>query len=275
MENTAMLAKLKLFVSAHALVLAAAACGGSSTPSSNAPSTANDPEPAGQNGAANAANAEPNSASGTSGRSDTGSPAPGSSSVNDTPSTSADPSTLGTTSGSSASTAGAADSSALNDAQIAAITDHVNSAEIEQGQLAQTKSKNERVKKFAKMMIDHHGQAKKQQSKLNLSEAETPMSQQLVSEAEATLATLKEKSGSDFDKAYIQAQIDGHQKVLDALERDLLPNAKDPQLKAYLENLKPKVEQHLEQAQAAQKAIESSAQKSGTSSGRTASKSKP
>jgi len=47
----------------------------------------------------------------------------------------------------------------LNDQQIAKITDSVNSAEIEQAKLAQQKSKNQQVRQFASMMIQHHGQA--------------------------------------------------------------------------------------------------------------------
>jgi putative membrane protein len=145
----------------------------------------------------------------------------------------------------------------LNDQQIAKITDGVNSAEIEQAQLAQKKSKNREVRQFAAMMIQHHGQAKKDQAVLKLAPEDSPLAEQLATDSKATLDELKEKTGSDFDRAYLDAQVEGHQKVLDALKRDLEPAAQDPALRAYLQKLEPRVAAHLTQAQSVQQALQS------------------
>jgi putative membrane protein len=145
--------------------------------------------------------------------------------------------------------------SALTDEQIAAITDSVNSSEIEQGKLAQSKSKEPHVKSFAAKMIEHHGKAKRDQAKLKLSEAESPLSRQLQEESQAKLDELKQKSGREFDLAYLDAQVEGHQKVLDAINQDLLPNAKDEKLVSYLQELRPQVEVHLNEARAARAAV--------------------
>jgi len=147
---------------------------------------------------------------------------------------------------------------ALTDQQIAKITDSVNSAEIEQAKLAQQKSKNQQVQKFASMMIAHHGEAKKDQAALNLTPEDSPLAQQLAADSKSTLETLKSKQGSDFDRAYFEAQVEGHQKVLDALKQDLEPSAQNPDLKAYLQKLEPRVAEHLSQAQAAQQSLQSS-----------------
>ena len=144
----------------------------------------------------------------------------------------------------------------LTDAQIAAITDSVNSAEIEQAEIAQNKSTNDQVRSFAAMMIAHHGQAKSQQTALKLDAAQSPLSQQLAQESRATLETLKAKNGSDFDRAYMQAQVEGHQKALDTIKNDLQPSARDPELRSYLESLTPQVAEHLEQAKAAQESLQ-------------------
>jgi putative membrane protein len=138
---------------------------------------------------------------------------------------------------------------ALSDAQIAAVTDAANTAEIEQSKLARTKSKNDRVKKFAAMMIAHHGQAKQKQAKLKLETAPSPLSDKLGADAAKTLTALKAANGAEFDLAYISAQLEGHHKVLDAINDELLPNVKSAELKAYLEEIKPKVEMHLQSAQ--------------------------
>ena len=136
----------------------------------------------------------------------------------------------------------------LSDEQIAAITDAANTAEIEQAKVAEAKSKNAEVKRFAAMMIKHHGEAKAKQAKLKLAPADSSDSTAMKSDAANTLDTLKKDTAKEFDKAYIDAQVEGHQKVLDAINQKLLPNVKSPGLKAYLDEIKPRVEDHLKVA---------------------------
>ncbi len=145
----------------------------------------------------------------------------------------------------------------LTDEQIAAITDAANSSEIAQAKLAQSKSKDAAVKQFAAMMISHHGEAKQKQAKLKLKPAESGVSTAMQVDADATLNALKADTGKDFDQAYITAQVTGHQKVLDTINDKLLPNVKNPELKAYLEEIKPRVEDHLKQAKQLQESIDS------------------
>jgi len=145
---------------------------------------------------------------------------------------------------------------ALNDAQIAAITEAVNSAEIAQAKIAQIKSKDAAVKTFAAMMITHHEEAKQKQAKLKLKTEESGISTALQADAGATLNALKD-SDKDFDKTYIASQIKGHQKVLDTINDKLLPDVKDEQLKAYLKAIKPTVEQHLARAKQLQQSFDS------------------
>ncbi|HKO51693.1 MAG TPA: DUF4142 domain-containing protein [Polyangiaceae bacterium] len=145
----------------------------------------------------------------------------------------------------------------LSDAQIAAITDAANSAEIAQAKIAQLKSKDAAVKSFAAMMIVHHGQAKQKQAKLKLKTEVSGVSTAMNADAGATLDALNSDPGKDFDKIYINSQITGHQKVLDTINDKLLPNVKDAKLKAYLDEIKPKVEEHLRQAKQLQQSFDS------------------
>lgn len=162
------------------------------------------------------------------------------------------------------STAPAAKPEALTDAQIAAITEAANSAEIAQAKVAQLKSKDADVKSFAAMMIVHHGDAKQKQAKLKLKTEESGLSTAMNADAGATLDTLKTDSGKDFDAIYIRAQVTGHQKVLDAINDKLLPNVKDASLKAYLQEIKPKVEEHLKQAIQLQHSLDSKTSSTGS-----------
>lgn len=145
----------------------------------------------------------------------------------------------------------------LTDEQIAAITDAANTAEIAQAKIAQTKSKDPGIKQFAAMMISHHGEAKQKQAKLQLKPAESGVSTAMQVDADSTMNALKAGTGKDFDQAYITAQVDGHQKVLDTINDKLLPNVKSPELKAYLEEIKPRVEAHLKQAKVLQQSLDS------------------
>ena len=147
--------------------------------------------------------------------------------------------------------------SALDDQQIAMITEKVNTAEIEQARIAQSKSQNDQVRRFAQMMIEHHTQAKTEQQSLGLSATESPLSRQLEQKSKTTLQTLQSKSGADFDRAYLEAQVEGHQEALDTI-RQLQPNAQNSELRSYLDKLTPQVEAHLEQARAAQQSLQTS-----------------
>jgi putative membrane protein len=157
---------------------------------------------------------------------------------------------------------GSSSATTLSDPQIAAITDKIHTAEIEQAEVAQSKSNNEQVRRFAQMMIEHHGQAKSEQATLGVGSDESPTSMQLEQESKATLETLKAKTGPDFDRAYIQGQVEGHQKALDTIKQ-ARQSAQSPELRAYLDKLTPQVEQHLEQARAAQQALQASGERSG------------
>jgi putative membrane protein len=146
----------------------------------------------------------------------------------------------------------------LNDAQIAKLAELANSAEIEQGKLAQGKAKAANVKKFADMMVTHHGTAKQEQTKLfkklSLTPADSATATALKADADKTLETLKQTDAAGFDAAYVSSQIDAHQKVLDALDAQLLPAAKAPELAESLRKMRATVEQHLASAKALQQA---------------------
>jgi putative membrane protein len=154
----------------------------------------------------------------------------------------------------------------LGDPQIAAITDAANSAEIEQGRLAQSKATDPRVRSFAAMMVEHHGEARRDQQALSVSKQESADSERMSKDADSALSSLQQKSGADFDRAYIQLQCDEHRKVLNDIDQKLLPAAKDPALRAYLEKLKPKVQEHLAQAERLQKDLGSSSSRASETS---------
>lgn len=144
----------------------------------------------------------------------------------------------------------------LSESQVAMVTELANSAEIEQGKLAQTKAKSPAVKKFAAMMIKHHTEAKTEQAKLyqqlSLTPTQSQQSTLLKEDADKTLGTLRAADGNNFDVAYMNSQVDAHQKVLDTINQDLLPSAADERLIDGLNKIKATVEAHLNEARSLQ-----------------------
>lgn len=148
---------------------------------------------------------------------------------------------------------------APTDPQIAHIAVTANDIDIDHGKMAEGKTKNAEVKKFAQTMIkDHTGVNEKASAlvkKLNVTPEDNPTSQQLKSDADNAKNEINSKDGAAFDKAYIDHEVAYHQAVLNALDQTLIPNAKNAELKALLEQVRPAVEAHLKMAQGIQQKL--------------------
>jgi putative membrane protein len=146
----------------------------------------------------------------------------------------------------------AASAQGVTDAQIAAIVVTANQVDIDAGKLAAAQGTSADVKAFGKMMAtDHTGvnkQATELAGRLKLTPEDNPTAQSLKSGGEKNVAHLKGLSGAAFDKAYIEHEVVYHQQVLDALDKTLIPGAKNAELKALLVKVRPAFVAHLEQA---------------------------
>jgi len=76
-----------------------------------------------------------------------------------------------------------------------------------------------------------------------------------IEQAKLARRRLDNASGPDFDRIYVAAQVDAHRKLLDILDRELLPNAKNADLKALLLDARPKVAEQLRSLEAAQASL--------------------
>jgi putative membrane protein len=85
-------------------------------------------------------------------------------------------------------------------------------------------------------------------TKLKVTPEDNPTSQSLKSGGESNLAKLKTLKGAEFDRAYIDHEVDYHQSVIDALDKTLIPGATNPELKALLVKSRPAFVAHLEHA---------------------------
>ena len=148
--------------------------------------------------------------------------------------------------------AGSARAQAPTDPQIAAIVVTANQVDIDAGKLAASKGSTADVKSFGEQMVtDHTGvnkQAKDLVTKLKVTPEDNPTAESLKKGGAENIAHLKTLSGKAFDKAYIDHEVAYHQQVLDALDKTLIPNAQNAELKALLVKVRPAFVAHLEHA---------------------------
>jgi putative membrane protein len=163
--------------------------------------------------------------------------------------------TAGTTAGAtavSAGTAAPAASATLADPQIAHVVVTANSLDSAAGAMARPKARNAQVKDFAQTMVRDHTALNKQSvdlaRKLNVTPAENDVSRQLQQDAEKAKTDLAGKTGADYDKAYIDHEVQMHQTVLDAIDKTLIPGAQNAELKGLLEKARPTIAAHLDRA---------------------------
>ena len=147
---------------------------------------------------------------------------------------------------------GSASAQSINDAQIASIVVAANQVDIVAGELAVARGGNAEVRAFGQQMIDAHTGVNKSAvelvTKLKVTPEDNATSQALKAGGEKNVANLKGLTGAAFDRAYVAQEVAYHQQVLDAVDKTLIPGAKNAELKALLVKVRPAFVAHLEHA---------------------------
>jgi putative membrane protein len=145
----------------------------------------------------------------------------------------------------------------LTDPEIASVAVTANQIDIDYAKIAQKKSKNADILKFATTMAKDHqaviDQAVALVTKLKVTPKDNATSQSLNSGANKTKKTLNSKSGKAFDKAYIDNEVAYHKAVIAAVENTLIPDAQNSDLKNLLQSVLPVLKAHLAHAEMIQK----------------------
>jgi putative membrane protein len=148
---------------------------------------------------------------------------------------------------------------AVNDAQIASIVVTANQVDIDAGKLAASRSSNDDVKAFGRLMVTDHTDvntsATELAAKLNVTPQDNATSKSLKADGEKNIAHLKTLKGTAFDMAYIDREVAYHQQVIDALDNTLIPGATNDELKALLVKVRPAFVAHLEHARRLQASL--------------------
>jgi len=119
-------------------------------------------------------------------------------------------------------------------------------AEVELGQLALQKAQNDQVKQFAQRMVTDHSQANSELVSMG-----DKMSLTLPTELDKEHQDIKDKlsklSGAKFDKEYMKAMVDDHQKDVNEFQK-ASSNAINSDVKAFAAKTLPTLQQHLDLA---------------------------
>jgi putative membrane protein len=142
------------------------------------------------------------------------------------------------------------------DANIVALLDEANMADSAAGSIAATKGTSSDVREFARrMMRDHHqlrAQGAALAKKLNVTPA-APSDDPVMPMAQDETNTLNSTAkGKDFDKAYIDAEVNAHKKVLD-LATNAAKQTQTAELKNLIQKAAPVIQEHLTKAESIQK----------------------
>jgi putative membrane protein len=123
-----------------------------------------------------------------------------------------------------------------------------NTMEIQLGQMVSRKATSPQVKQVAQKLATDHSKNRQQLRALaqKLSLDLTPAAGgRVVADSGSMPADLQGKSGADFDKAFIQHEIQDHQTNIDKIRNQMLPSVQDQQIKAYLQKTVAEMEGHL------------------------------
>ena len=144
------------------------------------------------------------------------------------------------------------------DANIVALLDEANAADSSAGAVAATKGTAAAVRDFGKrMMRDHHtlrAQGEALAKKLNVTPA-APSDDPVAPAAQKEMDTLNSTAkGKDFDRAYIDAEVDAHKAVL-GLATKAAGITQTAELKNLIQKAAPVIQGHLDKAEAIQKTL--------------------
>ena len=140
----------------------------------------------------------------------------------------------------------------VNDAQIASIVVTANQVDIDAGQLAASMGSTSDVKKFGKQMVKDHTGVNKSAvelvTRLKVTPEDNPTAMSLKKGGTENVANLKMLKGKAFDKAYVDHEVAYHEQVIEAIDKTLIPGAKNEELKALLVKVRPAFLAHLAHA---------------------------
>jgi len=140
---------------------------------------------------------------------------------------------------------------ALTQAQAVTLVGAVDKHEIQAAEQARGKKVRRDVLDFANLLHSEHSKNLEAGQKLGATET-SPELTAMEEKGRAGLAELDTKTGNDYEKAYVDAMVKGHEEALSMIDTKLLPAATDDNVRTFLTNSREHVAMHLEKGKALQ-----------------------
>lgn len=145
------------------------------------------------------------------------------------------------------------DSDAEKDTEFAVEAADGGMLEVQLGQLAVSNASSPQVKQFGQMMVDEHSKANEELKTL-AAEKKITLPAQLSEKSMKKYNDLAQKSGSDFDKEYIDFMIKDHKEDIELFKKEA-DNGKDMGLASWASGKIPVLQHHLQLAESAEETV--------------------
>ena len=142
---------------------------------------------------------------------------------------------------------------ATSEEDMAAILMTNDEAEIAQGQAASTRATREEVRSFAQMLVtDHTAGLANMRDFFNREGVNAAtgnaIAETLRANSQTSITNLGTYTGADFDRAFMQHQVDAHSWALNTVETAFLPSARTPEMRSMLTAKRAALAAHLDRA---------------------------
>jgi putative membrane protein len=129
--------------------------------------------------------------------------------------------------------------------------------EVRLGELAQQQAASDAVKEFGQRMVEDHGMANDQLQQIAQQKG-IELPQEMSDEGQQLYDELQQKSGEEFDQAYMDEMVSDHEEDVEHFQQ-YAESGQDPDLTGFAEETLPVLEEHLQLAQKTQEQVTASA----------------
>jgi putative membrane protein len=140
----------------------------------------------------------------------------------------------------------------LDDPTIVAIFDAANTWDIQTGELAAKNGSTKEIRDFGAMLARDHKTVRQQGRDLAKKLGVTPTPPKdfaMAKDHDAAMKKLESLKGKEFDKAFLQHEVDFHKAVIDAVSTTLLPALQNAEVKDLVTKVAPAFKAHEDAAQ--------------------------
>lgn len=146
----------------------------------------------------------------------------------------------------------------MSDANVVAVLNTIDASELEAAQLAKQKAQSPEVRNYAARLVDEHTtmMAKNRQvaSRINVQPENPALVSTLKTTHQENMEQLRQKSGQDFDRRYIDDQVLMHEQAVQLVEKTA-DSAENSRLKQHLMQTRPDLQSHLSEAKTIQRQL--------------------